>query len=56
MTKPLKALCLDPKWRYYPASDTNVARTFARVRRQMKEEAEAAASVNVRPLKKEAKK
>lgn len=32
---------LDPKFRYVPAGETDVAKTFARIRKQMKE-AEAA--------------
>jgi hypothetical protein len=36
--------CFDPAFRYIPASGTDVARTFARLRREAKQrEAEAAA-------------
>ena len=47
---------LDPKFRYTPASKTDIRKTFKRAREQMKEQAEAQAkSANVRPIKKAAK-
>jgi hypothetical protein len=51
-----RARLLDKGFRYYPSSDTDVARTFARVRRQMKEAEKAKLpAANVKPLKKEQK-
>ena len=35
-----KANWKDPKWKYVPAAATDVAKTFARIRREMKELAE----------------
>lgn len=32
-----KASVLDPNWKYVSAADTNIAKTFARIRREMKE-------------------
>lgn len=31
--------CLDPKFRYTPASATDIRKTFARIRREQKEQA-----------------
>ncbi len=31
---------MDPKFKYVPAAETNVAKTFARIRKQLKEKAE----------------
>lgn len=44
-----------PTHKYVPAAETNVAATFARVRRQMKEAESVKASSNVKALRKEAK-
>lgn len=33
--QPRKPSLLDPKFKYVPASQTNVARTFARIRREL---------------------
>lgn len=42
---------LDQKFRYVPAAKTNIRRTFERVRRELKEQAEAQAKVrNVRQI------
>lgn len=47
----------DPRFKYVPASKTDVSKTFARVRREMaekarqQEEAEAEAKVKVRQIK-----
>lgn len=45
---------MDPTFKYVPASRTNVAATFARVRREMKaaEAAKAKPATNVKPLPK----
>lgn len=40
---------LDPSFRYVPAAKTDVAKTFRRVRRELAEQAAAAAS-NVKPI------
>jgi hypothetical protein len=42
---------LDPAFKYKRAAETDIAATFARVRRQLKAEAEAAAVTNVKPLR-----
>lgn len=49
---------MDPTFRYYPAADTDVARTFARVRREMKaaEAAKTKPAGNVKALPKKEKK
>jgi hypothetical protein len=55
MTDPKQARCLDPEWKFY--RDTDLDRTFRRVRRQMKEAEQAKPiPVNVRPIKKGAAK
>jgi hypothetical protein len=45
---------LERTFKYVKASDTDVARTFARIRRQQKE-TEAAQPANVKPIRKVAK-
>jgi hypothetical protein len=40
----------DKSWRYYPSEDTDVSRTFRRIRQQMKEAAKAPPA-NVKPIK-----
>lgn len=44
---------LDPRFKYVPASKTDVAKTFARIRREMaeKEKQEAEANRNIKPLR-----
>lgn len=49
MNNPKQAKCYDKGWRYYSAADTDVARTFQRIRKQMKEE--AAKPANVKPIR-----
>lgn len=44
---------MDPTFRYYPAADTDVARTFARVRKEMA--AKAKPPTNVKALLKKSK-
>lgn len=48
---------LDPRFKYVPAAKTNVAKTFARIRREMAEKAQADADAmkNVKPIRKEKK-
>jgi hypothetical protein len=53
MTDPLRKRLLEKTFRYVKSGETDVSKTFARIRRQMKE-AEAAKpvhSVNVAPIK-----
>ena len=46
----------DKGWTYYPANDTDVSRTFRRIRKQMKEaEAAKKPQPKVTPIKKGAK-
>jgi hypothetical protein len=51
MSDPTAKRWKDKTWRYYPAESTDVARTFARIRRQLKEAAKAPPP-NVKQLKK----
>jgi hypothetical protein len=51
MTDPTKARCWDKDWRYVPKDATDVAKTFARIRRQMKEDQAVKKSANVKPIK-----
>lgn len=55
MTDPKQAKCLtDPSWKFY--RDTDVARTFRRIRARMKAEADKQQqAANVRPMKARAK-
>ena len=52
---------LDPKWTYVPSHETNLHKTFARLRRERKQEeearaaAEAEAKAKVRTIKRSAK-
>lgn len=46
---------LDPKFKYVTSKDTNIAKTFARIRREQ-EQAKAAQKAVVTPIKKERKK
>ncbi len=39
------ASILDPKFRYVPARDTNIAKTFSRIRREMAEAEKQKAAV-----------
>lgn len=41
---------LDPKFRYVPAAATDIRKTFARVRRQQKDEAERRANKTAVPV------
>lgn len=55
MTDPKKARCFDPSWRYYPEAESDIRRTFARIRRQLKEAEAVKNAQNVRSIKKERK-
>lgn len=55
MSEARKPRLLDPSFKYVPASKTNIAATFARIRRQLKEAEQAKQAANVRPLKKASK-
>lgn len=53
MSDPKRARCFDPDWRYTPHEATDIRKLFAKVRRQQKAEAEAAAKpANVKQLRK----
>lgn len=41
---------LDPRFKYVPAKDTNIAKTFKRIRRELAQEQEEKAAV-VTPIK-----
>jgi hypothetical protein len=47
-----KANWMDRDWKYVPASKTDISKTIARVRREMKELAEQQKSVKVVDMKK----
>ena len=49
MSDPLRKRLLEKTFRYVKASDTDIARTFARIRREQKAAQEQA--VNVKPLR-----
>jgi hypothetical protein len=42
---------MDPSFRYVRAAETNIAKTFQRIRRQQKEAEAAKQAANVRPMK-----
>lgn len=42
-TKPTRLL--DPRFKYVPAKDTNIRKTFKRIKRELAEQAEAPACV-----------
>ena len=50
MSDPKRARCYDKDWRYTPQSESDIRKTFARIRRQQKEE-EAARPANVKPIR-----
>lgn len=37
MTDPKRARCFDKDWKYSPEAESDIRKTFARIRRQMKE-------------------
>lgn len=47
----MKTGLMDPKFRYTKSGETDIAKTFARIRRQLKAEADAKQAANVRPIK-----
>lgn len=51
MTDPKKARCYDPSWRYTRSEATDVAKTFARAKRQMKEQQPSTHVVQLRQKK-----
>lgn len=56
MTDPKRARCFDKDWRYVPSNETDISKTFARLKRQQKE-AEAAREKqpkNIAPIKRRA--
>lgn len=54
--KPTKCIT-DPEFKYVPAAETDLRKTFARARRELKkqQEIEAEAAKKVLPLKRDAK-
>lgn len=44
---------LDPTFRYTKSVETDLRKTFARVRREMRKQQEAATASNVQPLRRE---
>lgn len=52
MTKPRRSI-LNPEFRYFPAAQTSVARTFARERKRLRELDDAKA--NVTPIRRPGK-
>lgn len=48
-----KARLLDPAFVYTPASQTDIRKTFARIRRELEFAAKVVKASNVKPLKKE---
>lgn len=50
----MKARLLDPAFKYTPAAQTDISKTFARIRREMKEAAKAQPA-NVKPLRQKVK-
>jgi hypothetical protein len=46
---------MDPSFRYVRAAETNIAKTFARIKRQQKEAEAAKKAQNVRPMRKAVK-
>lgn len=54
MSDPLRKRLLNPGFRYYRAAETDVARTFKRIRREQREADEQAKAQNVSPIKRKA--
>lgn len=51
MSDPKRARCFDPAWKYVPANATDIAKTFARIRRHQKEAEAACKAANVKPIR-----
>lgn len=49
MSDPTRTRLLEPGFKYTRAAETNIARTFARIRREQKNE--AAQAENVKPIR-----
>jgi hypothetical protein len=47
----MKPNILDPKWKYVPASQTNIAATFKRIRKEMEKQKEASNVTTLRKAK-----
>lgn len=53
MTDPTRARLFEPGFRYVKAAETDISKTFARIRRQLKEAEQAKQqAANVCPIKK----
>ncbi len=44
---------LDPSFRYTPSVDTDLRKTFARVRRELRKSQQAAMATNVQPIRRD---
>ena len=51
MTDPKRARCFDKGWKYVPSGETDISRTFRRVKRELAEAAKAKPA-NVKALPK----
>lgn len=51
MSEALRKRLLDPAFRYVKASETDVSKTWARVRRQLKEAEAVKQAANVKPIR-----
>jgi hypothetical protein len=51
-TDPMKSI-LDPSFQYTNSLETDLRKTFARVRREMRKEQQQADATNVQPLRRE---
>ena len=44
---------LDPSFRYTPSGETDLRKTFARVRRELRKSQQAAIATNVQPIRRD---
>jgi hypothetical protein len=51
LERVMKPNILDPKWKYVPASQTNIAATFKRIRKEMEKQKEASNVTTFRKAK-----
>lgn len=51
MSDPLRKRLLERTFKYTKSGETDVARTFARIRRQMKEAEAIQESANIKPIR-----